>query len=123
MRSAHHLERGPRDASPQDPRAALHALRDTARQASARQQQEQARQAAANRLSDAARFAAMAVGGPLLSKRQGSGKAAVLVRLDWPGVLRVFDPLTGRELARSEPGAPDQLAADFDPLAYLTARS
>lgn len=84
---------------------------------------EQARKSAAARLHEAARFAAMhAAANPLLNKRQGSGNAAVLVRLDWPGVLRVFDPTTGRELARSEPGAPEQLAADFDPLAYLTAK-
>ena len=84
---------------------------------------EQARKSAAARLHEAARFAAMhAAAKPLLNKRQGSGNAAVLVRLDWPGVLVVLDPTTGRELARGEPGAPDQLAADFDPLAYLTAK-
>ena len=87
------------------------------------EQVQQARQAAVRRLQDAARFAAMhAAARPLLSKRQGTGKATVLVRLDWPGVLVVLDPTTARELARSEPGAPDQLAADFDPLAYLTVR-
>jgi len=97
--NTHHPDRSPRNAS------------------------EQARQAAAARLQDAARFAAMhATVEPLLNKRQGTGKAAVLVRLIWPGVLVVLDPQTGRELARSEPGAPEQLAADFDPLAYLTAK-
>lgn len=84
---------------------------------------EQARQAAARRLRDAARFADMhAADVPLLSKRMGQGKAAVLVRFSMPGVLRVLDPMTGRELARSEAGAPDKLAADFDPLAGLIGR-
>lgn len=84
---------------------------------------QQARQVAARRLQDAARFAANhAAGVPLLNQRQGTGDAAVLVRLEWPGVLRVLDPLTGRELARSEPGEPGQLAADFYPPAYLNAR-
>ena len=83
----------------------------------------QARQAAARRLQEAARFAVMhAASAPLLNKRQGTGKAAVLVRLQWPGVLLVLDPQTGRELARSEAGAPDKLAADFDPLAGLIGR-
>lgn len=83
----------------------------------------QARQAAARRLQEAARFADMhAAGVPLLSKRMGQGKAAVLVRFSMPGVLRVLDPMTGRELARSEAGAPDKLAADFDPLAGLIGR-
>lgn len=123
MRGAHHPESGLQDASQQDPRATLRSLQDAARQESARQQQEQARQAAARRLREAARFAVMHAGArPLWEKRLGSGKAAVLVRLEWPGVLRVLDPMTGRELARSEAGAPDKLAADFDPLAGLIGR-
>ncbi len=85
---------------------------------------EQSRQAAARRLKSAATFAALhASGKPLLNKRMGMGNAAVLVRLEYPAVLRVFDPLTGRELARSEPGAPDRLAADFDPMATLIGRA
>lgn len=84
---------------------------------------EQARQAAARRLQEAARFAAMHLeAAPLMTKRMGQGKAAVLVRFSMPGVLRVLDPMTGRELARSEAGAPHKLAADFDPLAGLTGR-
>lgn len=111
------------DSGQQDPRATLRGLQEAARQESARQQQEQARQAAARRLQEAARFADMhAAGVPLLSKRMGQGKAAVLVRFSMPGVLRVLDPMTGRELARSEAGAPDKLAADFDPLAGLIGR-
>lgn len=77
---------------------------------------DQSRQAAGRRLQDAARFARLhATAGPLLNKRQGTGKAAVVVRLIWPGVLVVLDPFTGRELARSEPGQPEKLAADFVP--------
>lgn len=43
------------------------------------------------------------------------GSKPVLVRLDWPGVLRVFDPVTGECLARSEAGNPSQLEAGFVP--------
>ncbi len=86
-----------------------------------RDAREQARQAAARRLQEAARFATMHLEAtPLLTKRMGQGKAAVLVRFSMPGVLRVLDPMTGRELARSEAGSPHKLAADFDPLAGLT---
>ncbi|MBU4423398.1 MAG: hypothetical protein KKG12_06470 [Gammaproteobacteria bacterium] len=51
---------------------------------------------------------------PLFHKtmRRPGGKP-VLVRLDWPGVLSVFDPLTGECLARSEVGDVFQLEAGF----------
>ena len=39
----------------------------------------------------------------------------VLVRVDWPGVLSVFDPLTGECLARSVVGDVFQLEAGFLP--------
>lgn len=71
------------------------------------------RRAAAKRLLDAAQFAQLhATVKPLFLKRMGKGKSAVIVRLDWPGVLTVGDPETGRVLATSEPGRPDVLASD-----------
>lgn len=87
------------------------------------EQVQQARQAAVRRLREASMFAKMHAAGPLLNRRQGTGKVAVLVRLEWPGVLRVIDPQTGRELARSKPGSPAELAHDFDPLAALTGKA
>ena len=75
-------------------------------------QQEQFRQAAADRLKTAAAFAELhGTERPLLSKRMGSGKNSVLVRFTWPGVLTVYDPVTGKALAVSEPGKPDTLRA------------
>ncbi len=59
-----------------------------------------------------------------LCKRIGRGVSAMEVRFSWPGVVEVFDPITGRLIARSEVGNPYSLAADFDPLkANLTVRS
>lgn len=111
------------ESGQQDRWEAIRSMRDAARQASARQQQEQARQSATFRLQEAARFAEMHTeGAPLLNKRMGQGRTAVLVRFSMPGVLRVIDPMTGRELARSEVGAPRKLAADFAPLAGLVGR-
>jgi len=75
-------------------------------------QHEQFRQAAADRLKAAAAFAELhGTERPLLSKRMGSGKNALLVRFTWPGVLSVYDPATGKVLAVSEPGRPDILRA------------
>lgn len=75
-------------------------------------QQEQFRQAASDRLKAAAAFAELhATERPLLSKRLGSGRNALLVRFTWPGVLTVYDPVTGKALAVSEPGKPDTLRA------------
>lgn len=51
-----------------------------------------------------------------MCKRQGAGAKALEMRFAWPGVVEVYDPETGRLLARSEPGKPCCLAADFDPL-------
>jgi len=81
------------------------------------EQAEQARQAAQRRLSAAAQFAALpGTAKPLFSKQMGRGRQAQLVRMEWPGVLAVYDPDTGRTLARSKPGQPDTLAPDFDAL-------
>jgi len=71
---------------------------------------EQAQQAAAQRLKRAATFAALHVKKPLFSKRMGKGPAAVLVRFEWPGVCRVFDPATGDLICESVPGRPDVLS-------------
>jgi hypothetical protein len=38
-----------------------------------------------------------------------------LVRLEFPGVIRVFDPVSGELLAESVPGKPDQLNPQFSP--------
>lgn len=67
--------------------------------------------AAAKRLQEAAQWAQLhATAAPLFSKRMGRGKTAVIVRFEWPGVLIVADPDTGRILSQSEPGKPAVLA-------------
>ena len=75
---------------------------------------ELALKAAAQRLARAASFAELHAGKPLLQKimKQRDG-GPVMVRLDWRGVLRVFDPATGELLAESQAGKPDQLALTF----------
>ncbi len=70
---------------------------------------EQAREAAAARLKRAEQFAAMHCGKPLFSRVMRKGNRRELVRLEWPGVLRVYDPDTGEILAESLPGQPGQL--------------
>ncbi|WHZ12498.1 MAG: hypothetical protein OJF60_002939 [Burkholderiaceae bacterium] len=66
--------------------------------------------AAASRLEGAATYAELHARKPLFQKTmRRHGGAPVLVRLDWPGVLRVFDPATGELLAESVPGQPRQL--------------
>lgn len=74
-------------------------------------------EAAAQRLKRAATFAASHIDKPLFKKtmRVGTGPA-VLVRLDWPGVLRVFEIATGEMLAESLPGQPDRASARFSQL-------
>jgi len=42
----------------------------------------------------------------------------ILVRLEMPGVIRVFDPFTGDLLAESLQGKPDQLNPRFSPANY-----
>lgn len=71
--------------------------------------------AAARTLSQACDFAALhATAKPLFQKTmRRRGSKPVLVRVDWPGVLSVFDPSTGECLARSEVGAVCQLEAGF----------
>jgi len=76
---------------------------------------EQALKVADRRLKEAVTFGALNIKNPIFQRRMGKGHSAVLVRLDWPGVLSVLDPDTGKILAVSEPGRPDVLRADFEP--------
>lgn len=71
--------------------------------------------AAARTLSQACDFAALhATAKPLFQKTmRRRGSKPVLVRVDWPGVLSVFDPSTGECLARSEVGAVYRLEPGF----------
>lgn len=52
---------------------------------------------------------------PLFSKAMGKGKNAVLVRIEWPGVLCVYDLSSGLLLARSMPGDVQALEEGFEP--------
>ena len=70
-----------------------------------------ATEAAARCLKQAAVYAELHASKPLFKKTMKQrGGTALLVRLDWPGVLRVFYPATGELRAESLPGKPDQLA-------------
>lgn len=76
---------------------------------------EQAVKAAERRLKEAVTYISLNIKSPIFQRRVGKGHSAVLVRLEWPGVLSVLDPDTGKVLAMSEPGRPDVLRADFVP--------
>ena len=67
---------------------------------------ERAAATRAQLLSKASTFAALHVPHTLWSRRMKVGTETVLVRLEWPGTLAVFNPKTGDLLARSAPGAP-----------------
>lgn len=71
--------------------------------------------AAARTLTQACDFAALhATAKPLFQKTmRRPGSKPVLVRVDWPGVLSVYDPATGECLARSQVGDVFQLEAGF----------
>ena len=75
----------------------------------------QALKSAENHLKRAATFTAFNIKNPLFQRRMGKGSASVLVRLEWPGVLVVIDPDTGKVLAQSEAGQPEVLKAGFLP--------
>lgn len=60
-------------------------------------------------LNKAANFASVHAPHTLWHRRMGTGPSALLVRLEWPGVLAVYDPKTGETLARSAPGEPTKL--------------
>ncbi len=57
-------------------------------------------------LEQAAAFAEFHTKKTMFERRMGKGAGAVVVRLEWPGVLAVYDPSTGAQLARSVPGQP-----------------
>lgn len=84
---------------------------------------ESAEAATARMLQHAFQFAALhASAAPLFQKTmRRPGAKPVLVRVDWPGVLRVFDPVTGECLARSEVGNVSRLEAGFVPGADAAA--
>lgn len=68
--------------------------------------------ASANRvklLAKAANFASLHAPHTLWQRRMKVGASTLLIRLEWPGVLAVFDPATGEALARSAPGQPETL--------------
>ena len=69
--------------------------------------------AAARTLRQACDFAALhATAKPLFQKTmRRPGSKPVLVRVDWPGVMSVFDPANGECLARSKVGDVFQLEA------------
>ena len=80
------------------------------------QKAQAAAEASARRLlRHACEYAALhATARPLFQKTmRRPGSKPVLVRVDWPGVLSVFDPLTGECLARSDVGDVFQLEAGF----------
>ena len=82
------------------------------------QKAQAAAEASARRLlRHACDYAALhATARPLFQKTMRSpGSKPVLVRVDWPGVLSVFDPLTGECLARSDVGDVFQLEAGYLP--------
>lgn len=60
-------------------------------------------------LNKAALFAETYAPKAIWHRRMGSGAAQVEVRLEWPGVLAVYDPKTGELLAKSAPGEPTTL--------------
>ena len=60
-------------------------------------------------LKRAANFASLHAPHTLWKREMGSGAAKVIVRLEWPGVLAVYDPRTGDKLAQSAPGQPEIL--------------
>lgn len=76
---------------------------------------EEARKGAERRLHQAATFVALNSKTPLFQKRMGKGATSVLVRVEMPGVLKVFDLETGNVLAAALPGQPTVLDPDFVP--------
>lgn len=60
-------------------------------------------------LAKAALFAAMHTKSTLWARQMKAGSQKLSVRMEWPGVLCVYDPGTGEKLAESLPGQPDKL--------------
>ncbi len=79
-------------------------------------QTQEVRASEARRLTTAARLAHLkAKRRPLLAFRQGTGKSAVEVLFEWPGLLSVYDATTCRLLAQSAPGDPYALGGWASP--------
>lgn len=72
-------------------------------------------ESAADWLRKAEQFAKLHSTAPLFSKTMGKGADAVSVRMEWPGVLCVYDPSSGLLLARSKPGDLQALEEGFEP--------
>lgn len=70
---------------------------------------ELAQIASAGLLSRAAMFASTHAERVLWHRQLKVGPKAFLVRLEYPGVLRVYDPADGSLLAESVPGKPETL--------------
>jgi len=70
---------------------------------------EQASAGRARLLAKAASFASLHAPHTLWQRRMKVGASMLLIQLEWPGVLAVFDPATGEALARSIPGKPETL--------------
>lgn len=60
-------------------------------------------------LGKAAIFASMHTKSTLWARQMKCGTQKLSVRMEWPGVLCVYDPATGEKLAESKPGQPDTL--------------
>lgn len=60
-------------------------------------------------LTKAAAFASLHAPHTLWQRQMKIGTATFLIRLEWPGVMVVYDPKTGSERARAAPGAPGSL--------------
>jgi hypothetical protein len=60
-------------------------------------------------LAKAANYASMHAPHTLWQRRMKLGRTTVVVRMQWPGTLCIFDPATGEKLAESLPGQPDKL--------------
>lgn len=77
--------------------------------------QEQAVKAAAQHLQRAEAFAELHFKNSPLKKRMGTGANAVIVQFEYPGFVAVYDPATGKCLARSALGKPKVVRRGFVP--------
>ena len=83
----------------------------------------QAQTKAAALIKKAARFAEANIPSPVFKKPFTDGKTRLMVRFDYPGVLKVIDLDTLETLAESAPGKPGELSADFVPPTPALART
>ena len=90
-------------------------MHTTTTSAQIQNQTQEVRASEARRLTAAARLAHLkAKRRPLLAFRQGTGKSAVEVLFEWPGILSVYDS-AGRLLVQSAPGDPYALGGWASP--------